>query len=100
MGLANLNTPFTMRIPREKNKYNILFKIIDTGNGIESSTQSMLNKILDMEETRKSAQKSSGMGLIISKRLAQLMDGHIWYETTRGLGTIFYFNIVCKGIDI
>jgi len=34
-----------------------------------------------------------GLGLTISKKLVELMNGSIWYNTNEGKGTSFFFNI-------
>lgn len=79
---------------------NILFKIKDTGNGIDDSKKEVIEKILDISDKTldtKSTYKYSGFGLYISKKLCNMMNGHIWFKTENDIGSIFYFNIICEG---
>lgn len=82
---------------------NILFKIKDTGSGIDSTKKEVIESILDIDNKtvdKKIPYKFNGFGLYISKKICNLMNGHIWFKTERDIGSIFYFNIICEGFYI
>ncbi|MCP4542770.1 MAG: response regulator [Chloroflexi bacterium] len=84
--------------------YELFFSVIDTGIGIPADRMDRLFRSfsqVDSSTTRKYG--GSGLGLIISKRLCELMDGTIWAESPLpiphrgrdlgGPGSIFHFTI-------
>ena len=67
-------------------------KVADTGHGIsEESKSSVFNEF----ETTSVAthHKGTGLGMPISKQLAEAMGGKIWFEIQVGQGTTFYITI-------
>ncbi len=77
------------------------FSIRDTGIGISSENRDKLFKSfsqIDASYTRKHG--GTGLGLIISKQLVEMMDGRIWVESELGLGSTFSFCLPFKmGMD-
>lgn len=72
---------------------NLLFTVTDTGVGIP---RSKINRLfipfsqIDNAVTRGSG-VGTGLGLAISSRLVQMMGGHIWVESSEGVGSKFAF---------
>lgn len=76
-------------------KYEIQFAVKDTGIGIPRDRMDRLFKSfsqIDASTTRQYG--GTGLGLVISKRLSEMMGGQMWVESHVGLGSTFYFTIV------
>jgi PAS domain S-box-containing protein len=66
----------------------------DTGIGIPADRMDRLFKLfsqVDSSTTRHYG--GTGLGLAISRRLVELMDGHIWAESSPGKGSRFHFEL-------
>jgi K+-sensing histidine kinase KdpD len=75
---------------------NLLFKIKDTGKGIDENIKVILDNLFGITEYDIFiAQQFNNFGLVICHYICELMGGKIWYKSNKDMGTIFYFNIVC-----
>lgn len=73
------------------------FAVSDTGIGISQEGLSKLFKSfsqVDGSYTRKFG--GTGLGLVISKQLVEMMGGEMWVESEVSKGTTFYFEILFK----
>ena len=71
------------------------FTIMDTGIGISKENQHKLFK--SFSQTDSSINRKfggTGLGLVISKQLIEMMDGNISVKSEKGQGTEFLFTIV------
>jgi len=75
-------------------RYQLRFSVSDTGIGIPAEKMDRLFQSfsqLDASTSRRYG--GTGLGLVISKRLCELMGGTMWVESKVGKGTTFYFTI-------
>lgn len=83
----------------ENNKYEFQFIVKDTGIGIPPEKMEKLFKSfsqIDTSTTRNFG--GTGLGLVISKRLAEMMGGKIWVESKVEKGTSFFFTIIAESV--
>ena len=72
----------------------IQFQVSDTGVGIHEAQKAKLFQAFsqaDNSTTRRFG--GTGLGLVISKKLAQLLGGDVYFESEEFVGTSFFFNI-------
>ncbi len=69
------------------------FQVRDTREGIPIDKQSLIFSPFtqaDSSTTRKHG--GTGLGLAISSRIVNMMHGHIWLQSSPGLGSTFHFT--------
>ncbi|CAI6003315.1 unnamed protein product [Closterium sp. NIES-65] len=71
----------------------VLFAVKDTGIGIPQAKQSLLFQAFSQVHASDSRlYGGTGLGLMISSRLANAMGGHMWVESEEGQGSTFFFT--------
>lgn len=76
------------------------FEVKDTGIGLTQKEQKKLFKSFsqaDNSTTRKFG--GTGLGLSISKQLVELMNGKIWLESKKDLGSSFFFEVDLEEVE-
>ncbi len=82
------------------NYCQIEFSVKDTGIGIPANMQDRLFKPfsqVDSSRTRKYG--GTGLGLVICKRLVEMMGGEIWVESQERQGSTFFFTIAAEIVE-
>jgi CheY-like chemotaxis protein/HPt (histidine-containing phosphotransfer) domain-containing protein len=81
--------------------YELKFAVKDTGIGIPQNKLSRLFQAfsqVDSSTTRNYG--GTGLGLVISKRLAEMMGGRMWVDSEAGKGSVFYFTIKAQDVPV
>jgi len=85
----------------ENGLVEVRFSVTDTGRGIAGDDLGRLFVAFQQLDGSSSRQHGgAGLGLAISKRLAELMGGTISVETAPGRGSTFHFTIVGEPADL
>ena len=78
----------------ETHSNNLSFSVEDTGIGIEQSKQAIIfDRFRQANENIDQIYGGSGLGLSISKSLAQMLDGDIYLQSEKGKGSTFTFQL-------
>lgn len=79
--------------------YALLFAVKDTGIGIPSDSLDRIFQAFSQADPSISRKYGgTGLGLIISQRLCQLMGGRLWVESELNRGSTFYFSIATQAV--
>ena len=82
-----------MLLDRKESAVTVHFAVSDTGVGIPSDKLGVIFEAfrqVDSSTSRKYG--GTGLGLTISSRLVEMMNGHIWVDSVEGQGSIFQFT--------
>jgi signal transduction histidine kinase/CheY-like chemotaxis protein len=83
----------------QEKKWNLLFKVIDTGIGIKKEDQARLfQPYAQVEALINKSSEGTGLGLTISKKLVKAMGGEIWLDSEEGKGTTVSFTLNCEEV--
>jgi signal transduction histidine kinase/DNA-binding response OmpR family regulator len=85
---------------KRDNGYDLEFSVTDTGIGITKEGIEKLFKAFQQVDTSTTRRYGgTGLGLVISKRLAEFMGGTIWVESVQGSGSSFFFSVNLKASE-
>jgi PAS domain S-box-containing protein len=72
----------------------VRFSVADTGIGVDESIKDRVFESFQQgDNSYKKTYQGSGLGLSISRRLAHLMGGQLYFSSTAGAGSTFFFSI-------
>jgi PAS domain S-box-containing protein len=72
----------------------LLVSVRDNGIGIDSGDRDKLFKpFSQIDASLGRSYEGTGLGLLLAKRIVEMHNGRIWFESERGKGTVFYFTL-------
>ena len=72
----------------------VVFSVRDTGIGIApEDRERIFQEFTQIDSAVQRKLKGTGLGLPLSRRLAELLGGRVWVESTPGKGSSFYASI-------
>lgn len=85
---------------KEKNN-NIIVSVEDTGKGIEKEHQAKIfDKFVQLENTYTKTGSSTGLGLTITKRFVEMMNGSISIESEINKGAKFIITLPMENMNV
>jgi PAS domain S-box-containing protein len=77
----------------EVSSERVHISVRDVGEGLPADKLLQLFQPFNRLGQERSMEEGTGIGLVMSKRLVELMGGHIGVESTVGAGSVFWFEL-------
>lgn len=85
---------FGYKLDKEVDVSVLKFFVKDTGIGLSEEHQELIfNRFTKIETDRNKLYRGTGLGLTISKNIANLLDGKLYVESQLNKGSTFYFTL-------
>ncbi|MBD1807051.1 response regulator [Microcoleus sp. FACHB-SPT15] len=83
-----------VRVSAVRVSNTITFSVADTGIGIApEDTERIFEEFVQVDSPLQRQVKGTGLGLPLSRKLAELLGGSVWVTSTLGVGSTFFASI-------
>lgn len=90
----------SIKLDVKREKEQIIVKVMDTGRGIpEEDLPHLFDRFFQTRKEEISKEGGTGIGLSLSRELANVMDGNLEVQSTWGKGSTFIFKLPAKPTD-
>lgn len=80
---------------------DLMFSVEDEGPGIPLEEQDNLFKPFGKTSVKKTGgEKSTGLGMLITRKIVEAHDGRIWVDSSVGKGTTVFFTLPIRFLDV
>jgi Signal transduction histidine kinase len=84
-----------------KGANELLFFVRDSGIGISEAKHDLIfERFQQVEQGSTRRFGGTGLGLYLAKGIVEALDGKIWFESTEGEGSTFFFTLPFKNIEV
>jgi chemotaxis family two-component system sensor kinase Cph1 len=88
---SSRSNPSKVKVEGVINKEEIVYSITDNGVGIDANYYSRVFELFKRMDNVQDFE-GTGVGLAIVKRIVEKHEARIWFESTLGVGTVFYVS--------
>lgn len=87
-------------VPADSGGHDLRFAVRDTGIGIPEEKRDRLFKAFNQADSSTyKLHGGTGLGLVTSRQLAELMGGRLWFESEPNRGSTFFFTLPLKPLS-
>jgi CheY-like chemotaxis protein len=81
-------------------EHRVRVSVTDTGNGLTPKQLAQLFQPFNRLGQESSSKEGTGIGLVVTKQLIELMDGSIGVESSVGVGSVFWVELAASSVPI
>jgi PAS domain S-box-containing protein len=85
-------------VPTAENRIRV--SVRDTGAGLGSEQLAQLFQPFNRLGQETSSEEGTGIGLVVTKQLVELMGGEIGVESSVGVGSVFWFELLVSAVPM